>query len=213
MRGPKIERIVNPQHGDDDEGRAMNGSTRNDPNAAFVAVAKIVAKEPPEWMVRDLVRYRRLVGYHRKFTKDDETEDREIIKAAQYLETWLRLDLIVAATLVPDEFAELPIPDCVEAVLNELPELIEYLQSRLLPPREGGPTPDRRLRLCALVCADLWRRQHGEVQPYSPILWEACEAYWRACGHPGNAKGNLKQWEEHLVKVGDLSRQERSSTS
>lgn len=59
----------------------------------------------------DLVRYSRLVGY-RKATKDDATEDRKMIEAARYLETWLRFDLIVAEKLAPDEFAELPIPDC-----------------------------------------------------------------------------------------------------
>ena len=79
----------------------------------------------------DLVRYSRLVGY-RKATKDDATEDRKMIEAARYLETWLRFDLIVAEKLAPDEFAELPI------LLNELRDLIRYLENKLLPPRCVG---------------------------------------------------------------------------
>lgn len=80
----------------------------------------------------DLVRYSRLVGY-RKATKDDATEDRKMIEAARYLETWLRFDL-------PRSLSRTNSLNCPFqiAVLNELPDLIQYLENKLLPPRCVG---------------------------------------------------------------------------
>jgi hypothetical protein len=167
----------------------------------FDEAAKLLAKDktPPEWLVPILAHHSRLVGYREKITKEDETEERRMLACAKYLETWLPMYL-----RMEEEFG-FPIPDCIETVLSELPELIEYLENQLLRKRKGGPTPDSSARHCAAVCAEVWRRQRGEVQPYSPKLWAACEKYWQACGNPEKAgsKGRLKNWEQYLVDVND----------
>ena len=165
------------------------------PNPALAAVAAIIAKgRPHEWMVPELVRRSPLVGYRRNYIKDDDTDDKSAIVAARNLEEQLRIHVLAAELIAPGDYDQLPLPDCIETVLRDLPEVIEYLESQLLPSRKGGPTPDRRRRLCAFVCADLWRRQHGEVQPRSHRLWEACEAYWQACGHPGTSAYSATIW-------------------
>ena len=96
------------------------------------------------------------------------------------------------------------IPEEVDTALQALHELIEYLQSELPSARQGGRIRDGRYRLCAAVCAEVWRRQHDKLEPYSRNLWQACEKYWQACGQPGtSAKGNLDNWEPRLEWVRD----------
>jgi len=68
---------------------------------------------------------------------------------------------------------------------------------------KGGPTPNSSRELCAAVCLDIWRRLHnGASRGYSVSLWQACEAYWQACGWPETStKSRLKNWEPFLVRV------------
>jgi hypothetical protein len=165
----------------------------------FDETAKLLAKgAPPPWLVLILRQWSRLISY-RKTAKGDDIEEKRMLACAKYLETWLPIYV-----RSEEEFG-FPIPDCIETVLIELPELIEYLESQPLPESKGGPIPDNRAHLCAAVCAEVWRRQSGEVQPYSPKLWAACEEYWQACGNPEKAgsKGRLKNWEQYLVDVND----------
>jgi hypothetical protein len=134
----------------------------------------------------------------RRANVDDNSDDRKMLEAARYLERWLP-----TYTIAEEEFG-LSIPDCVETVLINLPELIEYLESQMRLPRKGGPSPDGRRLICAGVCAEIWRRHVGEMQPFSPKLQGACEEYWRACGNPEtSAMSNLKNWERFLVRVKD----------
>jgi hypothetical protein len=80
-----------------------------------------------------------------------------------------------------------------------LPIIARYIQ---LPGRRGGPIPDSRHRLCAKVCADIWREFHGAIQPYSENLQKACEEYWRACGQPPTGEVDRpKNWERYLVEL------------
>ncbi len=110
----------------------------------FAAAARALSKgEPPEWVMPKIVHYSRLIGY-RKTTKDDETDletdNRGALAAAKYLEEQLQIH-VLASYMVAEEEHDLIIPDCVETVFGELPELIEYLESQLQPSRKGGPVP------------------------------------------------------------------------
>jgi hypothetical protein len=163
----------------------------------FANVARMLAKDepPPEWLVPILRRFSRLIGY-RKITNRDEIEVKQMLAAAKELEKLLPIYVDV------EEQFGFQNPDCIETVLIALPELIEYLENQLQPGRKGGPIPDSRRRLCASVCAEVWRRQCGEVQPFSPKLWEACEEYWQTCGNPETStEGRLKNWEPYLKWV------------
>jgi hypothetical protein len=151
------------------------------PTSPFIAVARILAngKPQPEWLIPVLADFSRLIGYRKLTQQDIVDDDNEMLKAARKLE-----ELLPLYTISDDEW-DFQIPDCVETVLIALPELIEFLESQLPPPRLGGRTPDGRRLLCAGVCAEAYDLMHGELQLYSGVLRQACEDYWLACGNPG----------------------------
>jgi hypothetical protein len=172
------------------------------PTSPFANVARLIAngKPQPEWLIPALQHYSPLVGYLRNPSTRDEAQDQAMIEATRNLEQHLR-----AHTIAGEEFG-LSIPDCVETVLIALPELIEYLESQVRPPRKGGPTPDSRKQVGAGVCAEAWRRLHGEMQPFSVKLQQACEEYWQACGHPETSTdGLVKHWWRYLSDVKDAA--------
>lgn len=156
----------------------------------FTEIACMLAGEKPqEWAPRILSRYRVLIG-GRKYNRYHDDDLRKAIAAAEVLEAQLRL-----YGMAEDDFG-FQNPDCVGAALSDLPDVSEFLRDQLLPDTAGGPIPDSRRRLCAAVCTQIWRRHRGEVQPYSPKHWEACEAYWQACGQPETSKSsNLNTWQ------------------
>ena len=185
----QVERIVDPAA----EHRPASRRPMRSPTASpFLSAARLIAKgEPPDWLIPALEHFSPLVGYPRN--PGDEAEDQAMIEAARNLEQHL------ATFAGGEEKFGLAVPACVHTVLIELPELIEFLESQLRPVRKGGPTPDSRRKVCAGVCAELWRREHGEMQPFSVKLWEACEEYWQACGnHETSGSGRLKNWEPFL---------------
>jgi hypothetical protein len=148
-----------------------------------------------DWLPRVLAHYRPLISA-RKPTKDDDAADKLLLDAARVLERGLG-----EYSLAEDAFG-LELPDCVDTVLGALPELIEFLETQVRPPRKGGKAPDNRRLVCAAVCAEIWRLQHGDVQPFSPHLQEACEKYWQACGNDETSTtGRLKNWEPFLREV------------
>lgn len=169
---------------------------------SFTAVALLLTNgtPPPEWLIPELERLSPIIGYHRTASPRDEAYDKEMIFAAKNLEQHLR------TIVIAEEEFELGVTDCVETVLISLPEVIEFLEAQLRPPRKGGQIPDGRKRVCAGVCADCWRRLHGAVQPSSPKLQAACEEYWQTCGHPGTSTAsNLKHWKRYLEEVADVA--------
>jgi len=171
------------------------------PSAAdrFDKAAKLLAKDQslPDWLIPALAHYRPLVGARRSNAEDDRDDQASLVtmlEAARNLERGLPIHVIAA------EIFGLTIPDCVEATNMQLTELIEYLESQLRPPREGGTIPDSRSHVCAAVCAYAWRRLRGEINPFSTRLWEACEAYWQACGNPQKVdeRGRYENWLPYL---------------
>jgi hypothetical protein len=150
--------------------------------AQFAVVAHILSngKPQPEGLVLALADFRRLIG-RRKSTAADDDEDKQMLEAAKYLEKWLPI------YTVSDEEWDLQIPDCAEGVQILLPELIEFLESQIRPPRLGGKTPDGRRLLCAGVCAEAYSILHGKLHLHSGILRQACEDYWLACGNPATS--------------------------
>ena len=156
----------------------------------FLEAAKLLANgNDPDRLAEALASWARFVGFpHRA---DDDQDDRDMLLAARILEEKLPY-------YVQDHLG-LPTRDYVDAVLTALPELIEFLQAQVRPPQKGGRPPDSRRRLCAAVCAEAWHHYHGKIEPFSPKLQAACEAYWQCCDHPETSKtGRLKNWEEFL---------------
>ena len=128
---------------------------------SFTAVALLLTNgtPPPEWLIPELERLSPIIGYHRTASPRDEAYDKEMIFAAKNLEQHLR------TIVIAEEEFELGVTDCVETVLISLPEVIEFLEAQLRPPRKGGQTPDGRKRVCAGVCADCAFRRSRPLIP------------------------------------------------
>jgi hypothetical protein len=162
----------------------------------------LVNGNDPKRLAVALENYSRLVGFPRRLTMDDNKDDEHLLLAARILDEKLPY-------YVQDHLG-LPTPEYVDAILIALPELIEFLEAQVRPPQKGGQPPDSRRRICAAVCAEAWRHYHGEAQPFSSRLQEACEAYWQSCGHPetGKANGSIRNWERHLRWAVDANDEE-----
>jgi len=162
----------------------------------FTDVAMMLVNgNDPKRLAIALASYARLIGV-RRLTKDDDKDDRDMLTAARILEEKL--------PYYDQDHLGLPTPDYIHAVLIALPELIEFLEAQVRPRQKGGQLPDSRRKVCAAVCAEAWRHyHHGEAQPFSSKLQEACEVYWQSCGNPetGEANGSIRNWERVLVDV------------
>jgi hypothetical protein len=105
-----------------------------------------------------------------------------------------------AADMIGEEY-----PPCIDEVMTRLEEeLIPFLAKEVvtLPKRKGGPLPDIKRHLCAEVCANIWKKLYTVHQPSSEWLWQACEAYWQACGYPEtSAVSRLRNWERYLLEL------------
>jgi hypothetical protein len=136
----------------------------------FVAVARLVTNEPPEWLMVGLEHFGEFVG--REKTEGLDGIIRRMKDAADTL-----LKFLPAFKHLP---LGLPCPPDVPVVLDALPRVKQHLD-RLGKKRTGRPTDVRR-QLCANVVVEAWKLIHGKTQPRSDKLYDACSAYWRACG-------------------------------
>jgi hypothetical protein len=161
----------------------------------LVEVAKQLANgAPPDWLLPHLRKWREIIGNP---AEPDNEVERRLFAAAKYLEDWLPM-YARAADKLGVEY-----PACIDSTMLALEELVPFLASEVDQPKNSRP-PDGKRRLCAAVCLEIWRKLRGSVQPYSPNLWAACEAYWQACGHDQTSTtGRLKNWEPFLVWAAD----------
>jgi hypothetical protein len=146
----------------------------------------------PDWLIEKLDIYARLIRLpKRKPGEDDVTLPLAAI-------TILEDELYQFA--LAEEWFRLEEDDRTANASSVLYELREFFEELHVKRGKGGPVPDNRRRLCAGVYAEAWERLHGEVQPYSPKLQEACEVYWQACGHPETSTDGeeLRSWERLL---------------
>jgi hypothetical protein len=159
-------------------------------------VARTFAKDEalPEWVIPVLVHFRELVGIKRKLDAADDTVERELFRSAEYLDRWLPMYAKAYAKLGLED----DIPECIETVLVNLPDLLVFLAKDLL--HKGGS----QRRVCAVVCAEIWRVLHGAIEPHSVHLQKACDEYWRACGQDSigrKLENEPRNWERNLQWV------------
>lgn len=156
-------------------------------------VAVLLCKGPaPDWVVARLRQYAELVSADVEHQGD--AIDRLLFESALHLERLLPLYTARVYETIGEEY-----PACIDLVGRGLEELIPILAQGVELPKRG-PKLDHSRHLCAAVCGEIWRDVHGRPQPHSPKLWEACEAYWVACGRPSSASGHIKSWEDFLLK-------------
>jgi hypothetical protein len=161
--------------------------------AKFSAVARLLGSTEP-WVEAELERCAKIVALPK--ADGDASIEAELLSCAEYLQRMLPVLYGRAYELVGEE----P-PEVVENILMNLDDLIPLLESDLIlsiDVSKGGPKPDRSKRLCAMVCANIWRKVHDKVQPYSRDLQDACAVYWCACDHE---EDDRTDWERYLSQA------------
>jgi hypothetical protein len=190
--------------------RLRDGEFKADePNATqFAEVAETIAGGPaPEWLALGLEYFSFFVGGRKLPARAEEIrDDVQMLAAADYLFDNLRVYLHLADP--PFELFDYDENmEHVEHVIDHLDEVMEFLQKRIaeVPSRAGGPTPDGRMLLCAAVVGEGYRLVHNrpEIEPFSPAVGKACEAYWQACDNEPTGKkhqGEPRNWQPHLTR-------------
>jgi hypothetical protein len=155
-------------------------------------VARLIADPPPEWMIVGLEHFSdglapTNVDREHFFRVIDQMRD-----ATDTLLRWLPL------------FEHLPYglscPKEVEVALAVLPSIRASLER---VQRKPGKPPNVPQELCAGVISEAWRRHYGQVNPRSDRLYEACQAYWEACGGvPLGPDASLEDYWRGYVKKG-----------
>lgn len=158
------------------------------PNPAFAEVGALIAKGPaPGWLILGLEHFSRGVAGG-DFTKEDHKKFVEVFeemeRACDTLIQWLPLyEHIGFGIQCPDE---------VWVALRVLP-LIKADLPRIT--RKIGRRPDTGQGICAAVVVEAWKF-FGEAEPPSEALFEACQAYWAACG-----RGQTDNWPRNVEQA------------
>jgi hypothetical protein len=84
-------------------------------------------------------------------------------------------------------------------IFGSLPSFKGFIEAALAGMRQSGRKRDMGAAICAAVVAECFRLLHGKVQPHSTAFVEACDAYWRACGH--DSKGDPDNWRRIIKRA------------
>ena len=157
---------------------------------SFIEAARLIGGDPPpEWLVIGL----------EHFSVDTEKDggfDGIVQQTKDAADTLLKY--LPAFQHLP---FGLPCPPDVAVVLDSLERLKPDLDRlRGTTGRPNHRPPDVRRQMCADVVVEAWKLVHGEAKPYSEKLYDACTAYWRACGgrEIGEAN-NPRVWERNVL--------------
>jgi hypothetical protein len=171
------------------------------PNPAFAAVGALIAKGPaPGWLIVGLEHFSLGIAKG-DFTKEDQKRFVDVFKemerACDTLIQWLPLyEHIGFGIQCPDE---------VRIALDVLPLIKAELPHTT---RIIGRRPDTRQGICAAVVVEAWKF-FRQAEPQSEALYEACHAYWTACGkaEPGETDNWRRNVEQAIADDNDWIRQ------
>jgi hypothetical protein len=175
----------------------MDGG-KDDPPRPFVATARLIADgSAPEWLRLSLAHFSELIA-EEPIPSDERARLMQMISrmhgAVDYLIKWL-----------PSFYhtALLDFPDDVAVSLQALARIKRALAKAVnTPSRPGELRPNVQRKTCAAVVVEAWRIVHGEPEPESPKLWQACNAYWQACGHECQGS-DADMWQRDCQTVAD----------
>jgi len=158
----------------------------------MIEVARIIAKgPPPEWLVPALEHFSvGMVG---------EGDDQHIKALIGQLDT--ATDTLIRWLPI---WEHMPwgwqSADCVQILRATLPEFKMHLD--LLTKKHSGRPREMGREVCAAVVVEAWRRIHGKVEPRSKKVYEACKAYWGACGgKPIGKIDDIDNWERTVKRL------------
>jgi hypothetical protein len=175
----------------------MDGG-KDGPPGPFVATARLIDNgSASEWLTLGLAHFSEFIA-EEPIPSDEKARLMQMIgrmhAAADYLIKW-----------IPSLYhtALLDFPDDVAVALQALPRVKRVLAKAMnAPTRAGGLRPNVQRTTCAAVVVEAWRIVHGEPEPESPKLWEACNAYWLACGHEHQGS-DTDMWQRDCRAVAD----------
>jgi hypothetical protein len=156
----------------------------------MIEVARIIAKgPPPEWLVPALEQFGVAVEGD---DRDIKAVMAQVEAATNTLMRWLPM------------WEHMPWgwknPVCVQILRATLPEFKQHLD--LLTKKRSGRPREMGREVCAAVVVEAWRRIHGKVEPRSKKLYEACKAYWGACGgKPIGETDDIDNWERTVKRL------------
>ena len=144
-------------------------------NPAFDPVAAMIAKGPtPKWLILGLEHFSLAVAGG-DFTKEDHKKFVEVLEqmeqACDTLIQWLPIyEHMGCGVQCPEE---------VWIARHVLPLIKADLPHTS---RKIGRRPNTGQGVCAAVIVEAWKLCRGKAAPRSEALYEACQAYWSACG-------------------------------
>jgi hypothetical protein len=185
------------EHGGEGNGDRMSKAAleiKQKPDDPFPTVARAIAKgKPPKWLPLGLEQFSEFVGTNRVSSKDYKSIKwtfERMHYSADYLIKHLPVHL-------PGIGRDLDAASAV-AVLTKIRASLGRV---VKPGRGGGPRPHAQRQVCAAVVVELWKSVHGNVEPRSIELLNACNDYWRACGHEDRGQ-DVENWRrdvEHAI--------------
>ena len=151
----------------------------------IVKAGRLIAgvDDPPDWLLSVLVLHSRAVGGDRVSGEDERKIDETLWRARRNIDqltTFLKKFLPDLTSLLSEKLAF----DILLA-LEVLPRIATAIPKELQPAahRGGGQRPDQRPRICAGLVVDGWRVARRQEPDAGKDVCDACQAYWRACGH------------------------------
>jgi hypothetical protein len=158
------------------------------PNPAFVTVAAMVAKGPaPGWLILGLEHFSFGIAAD-DFTKEDH---KKLVEVLEQMER--ACDTLIHGLPIYRHIGfGVQCPDEVSIALEVLPMIKADLPNT---GRKIGRRPDTGQGVCAAVIVEAWKLCRDKTGPRSQGLYEACQAYWSACGRADltNWRSNVKQ--------------------
>jgi hypothetical protein len=158
------------------------------PNPAFAAVGALIARGPvPAWLILGLEHFSFGIAGG-DFTKDDQKKFVEVFEEMERAcDT-----LIQGLPLYKHIGFGIQCPDEVWVALDVLPLIKAGLPhtTRIIERR-----PDTTQGICAAVVVEAWKF-FGEAEPPTEALYEACQAYWTACG-----RGQTTNWPRNVKQA------------
>jgi hypothetical protein len=166
------------------------------PGTSFADVARKIAHgKAPDWLMVGLEHFSDFVGTKRS-TAEDDKRFLDLLHRMHDAADFLIKNLPFYECLP----AGLKMPDDVIIALDVLPRIKADLARSQKRSRSGGPRPNVPRWVCAAVVVEAWKLIHGEVEPRSIALAEACNEYWQACGGEHRGK-DIENWRRDIEQA------------
>ena len=159
----------------------------------FAGVARTITKDAqsPDWIVTGLQHFSDGISPNKQDRRRVSPDDYRRMVGKTLVASDMLMNYLPAFQHLPMGFQ---CPRDIAVVLDALPRIMLLLEKANPMPRAGHRRNSRQ-GICAGVIVEIWKLVHGKVEPRNQQLYEACGAYWNACGNPEiGATVALENW-------------------